>query len=500
MSSKKNAFQSWKEVIIDFLEKKKNEKLLKEIKKEITTIEKNLHKLNSTFLEEPIKEIIALNIKKNENYIKKIKAYFSLDNTPEPVKNILEPAKIKYKEFCEKLEKEFEPVTWIEKASNNIDSISFATHVSKLTHSKINTPSICDNNEELHPSYLTTSSLLHKNKKIDGAVSGNQYAPIFQFLELEFSEKKLAEELSNTNNTHLACFSEDLYKDWNRRFLKVMNPAEMSTHLLAKQIYFPTSTGSYHLLVNLVSSSLAHAIYLRSASKEFFDRQKPVNKQLSDNKYSPTNSIFFPKKGKLSVTASNHSNASQLNGNRGGKLYLLPAAPPNWNTQIKAPIFQKSFFASLFLSPELRQNIENLQEFLFRFDSIGLSIRDPKRRKWIDKWLGNIIEEVLFQASVTQNLDAGWTNSKDIRLKKEHQLFLDPYRSDDFFVSERNGDNWQIVLCKDFARWLNNQLVKNNNKFSPQAEHSKIWFTLFETELRKFNEITHIAVEERSNR
>ena len=90
------------------------------------------------------------------------------------------------------------------------------------------------------------------------------------------------------------------------------------------------------------------------------------------------------------MTASYHSNASQLNGARGGKLHLFSAQPPTWQSQLKPPLYKKSLFDS-FSHPSINIDIDYLRDYLLRFERIELSIKNPQRRKWIEKWVGNIL-------------------------------------------------------------------------------------------------------------
>ena len=99
------------------------------------------------------------------------------------------------------------------------------------------------------------------------------------------------------------------------------------------------------------------------------------------------------------------------------------------------------------------------------FERIGLSIKDPKKKRKIDGWTNQIIEEVMIYATAIQNLPAGWSKTENIRLKLPHQYFLDPYRDDEPFQKARQNADWQNTICADFAKWLNGRLMgkdKNN--------------------------------------
>lgn len=177
-----------------------------------------------------------------------------------------------------------------------------------------------------------------------------------------------------------------------------------------------------------------------------------------------------------------------------GVTYLMNAAPPIWQSQAKPPVFQKTLF-----DKKLRHHIPNaaidyLCDFLVRFDQIDLSIKHPKRKQWIDEWVGRIIDAVLDHAAQIHAMEPGWSNNEAICLEREYQLFLDIYNEDESFQAERQQNTWQAVVCDDFARWLNSILTGKDHKFSPQREHAQMWIELMETALREFDEIATMDV------
>lgn len=502
--------QTWESVISDFFLQKRNSEEEKYIKEALKKFEQNCQE-NSYYDNQALKNYFEnekLKRNKEEESIdfqrRMLQGWFlikaSLSENDEVIFPVMSLIYDEYHQRVKEIAKKYDPAIWISEASKNAASVSFATHVSKLTHSKIDTPSIYDQVDIVNPCYLTTSSL--RVKAIDGAVAGNQFAPVFQFLELECNGVKLATELKDENSQALRKFSDDNYLDWNKGFSNPLRSGELASHILAKQVYFPTiklfsgSADNYHLLSIMKSSSLAHAIFEKSAAKEFNDRQRKIRDDFDrKEKFSKIEAIYFSGKGKIGVTASNHSNASQLNGKRGGRLHLFLSAPPIWQSQLKPPMYKKSFFDTQLRHHVSKDDIDYLSDFLIRFDKIKLSINHPKRKQWINDWVGRIIDSVLDYAVVIQGMESGWSADSSIRLKREHQLFLDPYRNDEIFQAERKNNAWQAVVCADFARWLNWMLVSKDNKFSPQQEHTRMWIELIEPALREFDELVAMDVK-----
>ncbi len=395
----------------------------------------------------------------------------------------------KYKKVVMAISEKYKPTNWLSKNCNNGSSVSFATHVIKLTHSSIDASSFFDAISDQKKSFLTTSNL--KNKAIDGAVKGNQFAPIFQFLELECNGIKLAEQLAKDDHI-FDCLSDDSVDEqevaqWISGFKKALTTKKISSHALAKQIFFPTTYNQeqrnqdYHILCNVISSSMAQAIQ----ETLFDDKNKPTRKIAEKNKYSVNVNPKYINRSHLGVTASNHSNASQLNAKRGGKLHLFSSRPPIWQSEIKPPIYKKSLFNDIHNST-ITTEIDYLKDFLIRFKKLDISIKNPRRKQHLDRWVNNIIDECLFYVGTIQNLPSGWTKHEQIKLKNSHQYFLDPYRLDEDFQSERQNRDWQSSVCTDFAQWLNYRL--RDKEFTPQAEHTRLWKKMLEQPLRDYME------------
>ncbi len=381
-----------------------------------------------------------------------------------------------------KLVEKYHPKSWLEDAANNASSVTFATHVAKLTHSKIDSPSLYDSIDSTKEGVITTSVL--NEMIVDGAVAGNQYAPIYQLLCIEHEGLTLAEALLENGQDILRNFTtdENQLAKWHQRFKAVTQATELGTHALAKQIYFPVNKKHYHLLVNIVSSSLAHQIF----NTLFNYKERHIKKQYFDKKYVEASFFDYPKKATLSVTASNHSNASQLNGKRGGKLYLFNTQPPVWQSQLKPPAHHHSMFNVPELNYACADNIASLRKMLL--DTLDI-YRKPDVMRGLENWVKSIADEILTYASQIQHLEFGW--SIDSTLEKQaikHCYLLDPYRDDDKFVQLLHSDDWQETVSEHFAHWLNQKLAGKDKQFTPQSEHRKIWRRIFANKLRDFME------------
>jgi len=501
MSEETKKLESWYDVMSDFFRRKYEAEEEKYLKEELKSVGE-LYKKEKYFDDEGIELLFDTKRNKKSNAqsalsFQRKRAMQMLRLSNQPAGLDIAQKKEEYRRKVVGLRQKYTPCEWLSANSNSAGSVSFATHVIKLTHSKIDTPSLFDCINERDNAYLTTSSL--STKIIDGAVAGNQYAPIFQFLEIELDSIKLAEQLSRDDHIFEGFLpsgmndeaaSQELLSKWTQGFRKALDRGAPATHSLAKQIYFPTGDknnchdqASYHLLCNVVSSSLAHTIH----EKVFDEDQKNVKTAKENKRFSPDELSRFVQRSTLSVTASNPSNASQLNARRGGKLHLFSAQPPTWQTQLEPPLYRKSLF-DVFYNSSINTELDYLRDFLVRFKKLELSIKDPKRMQHLERWVNNIIDEFLFYVGSIQSLPSGWSDREGIRLKKEHQYLLDPCRMDEAFQSARQGGDWQTVIRADFALWLNRRCRGKDKQFTPQKEHTRLWMKLLEPALREFME------------
>lgn len=492
-----NSAPSWQTIIVDFLEEKYEADLSKYLKDSLKTLSETYDKQGLLVNEELA---FIFDTRRNRKAAEQKEADFIQEQLTKLQGFNERPTDLNFDELSneindkhQELKNKYSPAVWLTWAADNAKNVSFATHVPKLTHSAIDSPALFETSKNVKATQLTTSSL--NNAAIDGAVRGNQYAPIYQLLELELNGKKLASQFSNPEISLLADFAEnnEQLQNWNLGFSAALSDGILRAHFLLKQVYFPLNKKSiennnYHLLCNLVSSSKAQALF------EFTRRNSDESFKLRGaKKYSDETYFNFPNRASISITASNHGNASQLNGKRGGRLGLYSCQPPVWHSQVKPPVYTTSFFYELSRNYEVQETIQYLADFLTRFESLQLSIKDPKRMRWVEEWLENLADEVLVYVKTIQALPAGWSATEGIKLKAEHQLLLDCYRNDEEFVALKITGTWQSVISQDFAAWLNNRLRKADKKFTPTDSHTKLWSKLFSESFREELDINSLT-------
>lgn len=468
MSNKNNNFETWEEVIVDFFEYK----------------------------------VQKCKLFKAREYIEKKEKEIEIERDEKKLQRAAKAKENKQKEY-ELLRKDA-PSTeirqWINETSKKWRAVSKkiikATHVLKFTHSSSESEGLLLT-EKSNDLLLSTASL-KKNLTIDLAHNNGNLITISRFLALFLRGDQIIDLIINDEFCFLKPFASDdsQLKDWQEGFRKLVEKRDIRTADKAKQIYFPiTSSGSienrdYHIVVPLFPSSLTDETYYIITSLKYGAEQKDINKTRKEqfSKYRKVVSKEFPNLSVLQFGGEHPKNVSMLNADRSGKSFLFSTQPPCWESQLNPPVAKLSFFDTG-LTYRVKETVGYLRTFLLRFQTIDLSIKDPKKKKWIVSWVNQIMDEVMNYAILIQNLPAGWSRTKGIKLKLAHQYFLDPYRDDEKFQTARQSTDWQSVICSDFANWLNGRLKGKDKKFTPQREHTRMWKNFMEKELREHAQI-----------
>lgn len=337
--------------------------------------------------------------------------------------------------------------------------------------------------------YLTTT----EKPILDTAYPDNKYSSISQLYSIEVGDSYIGDLLRDGGEEYLKCFtdSSELLHFWCQRFSIFIKNENKQSYFLSKQIYFPIENNQYHLLLPLTSSSLVHELHLEH-KKYWNEDQEEARKQKSKREYSEVITCTYPNKAYVHVTGSNHSNASSLNGKRGGRISLLPAMPPQWQSSLPSYVNKTEIFDRN-LSYLLKDEVNDLKKYLLLIKNKSLSISEPKRNAAVINKLRaisgnffNVIEQINANETVTN-----WT--VDTELPIEQQLLFEYYREDEKAIAAKQNKQWMKVLSKFYARWLNKQLTEKG-KLSLTVIHEAIWADAFLRELREFIAIQEVTL------
>jgi CRISPR-associated protein Csy1 len=391
------------------------------------------------------------------------------------------------------LDEKFTPNQWLADAANKASGVVLdVTHIAKLTHSSArasNFNALAFGMQQ--PKTLLVSANAVEKLPMDFAYSTAEYAPIAEFLQLDCAGEMLG-KIIRDNPTALKPFAEDdaQLQLWQEQFGLAFNEKIKSSHILTKQIYFPLLPASdYHLLTPLASSSFAQVIYDRI----WATRQKdmPVREARAKKTYNPETDALFHRTAVLKATQTNHQNVSNLNGKRSGQLILLPAIPPQWQTQIKPPIHLKTIFNKQ-LAAQAKEPLTELKNLLLAIKANKLSV-NLQRKQLIRSHITEIADTVFDYAAQIQGLKqhTGW--SQESQLPAHQQYWLDPLRQDEEYQTAKATLNWSSDVVVDFSKWMNRHI--KHKQLTLGAAHEKQWQKLFTPLLREFNALAEADLE-----
>jgi CRISPR-associated protein Csy1 len=481
--SKEKAFNNWQEVIVDFFENR--------------IIKSDLYKARKYIEEKETKIQKEKNIKKQEGLTKKI-----IEKQAELSQLRKDAPSTKIRDWIQSslTQKEKNNTERIPKKIAKGSRIIKTTHVLKFTHSSASNGGILL--EKKSNDFILSTASFKRKITLDLAHNNGNLISISRFLGLELNGKLIIDCILQNDFDFLMSFKENekQLKEWQENIINLIEieeEREIKTADKAKQLYFPLNNDlkEYHLITPLFASSLCNEVdtvinnlkYKEQAEINEYRNHKKDNKK--SPQYHQSLYVDYTNLAVQNFGGEHAKNVSMLNANRSGKVYLFSTQPPTWKSQLKPPISKITVFDNYRYSANTKENIKYLVDFLQRFENIDLSIKDPKKLEWVERWVGYIIDDFLYFVSTIHTLSSGWSAEKNVKLKIEHQYLLDPYRKDEEFQANKKDTDWQVVIIADFSTWLNKQLKNQDKKFTSQSEYSKIWKKIMEQELREYSQI-----------
>ena len=334
------------------------------------------------------------------------------------------------------------------------------SHPTKFTNGNIPYGGIYVEASIEFPRYLTTETIGDADHDISHS-NGNLITHSL-FLKLKLDSETVYEKLEKSDFSWLLEFTNDEQKaqSWGKGLKRWTGEKSLKDALGLKQTYFHLCATNYHMVAPLFSSTLCQEIYKKIRAARFDEN----NKKQKDGMYSE---VIYPDIAVMKFGGTHPQNITAGNFVRRGESYLLYCAPPEWHSNLKPPTTTGSIFNGEF-DRLAWKSAKELQRYLVRLQNRK---SNKKIRKQVKQFVGEIIDILFHYAVGIQNLkgQAGWSESAT-KLREAHKLWLDPYRKDELFQNQRESEDWQAVVCKDFGLWLNKKL-----------EHKKMTFAKIES-------------------
>ena len=369
--------------------------------------------------------------------------------------------KEKDEEKREKLEENYQRDTWIASAAARAPQLQLVTHALKFSH-----PDAKGSSLNAKPAFVTTDDLvstqsLGDNYSLD-AVGNAAALDVYAFLILAHKGKTLLDMILANDATALYALADDLEqgKALAEAFKVVIIPPSIpSTNKFSRQVYFPLPDGTYHILAPLFPTSLVQSAYdiMRQDKETAWEPRKARREgTLTLDGYKE-----YPQCTIQHFGGTKPQNISKLNSTRHGENWLLPSFPPSWKTaEIKPPVGRTSFFSrGLGLRGNIGDMVQNLRHSLHKTTYTNFAIRQGRAQR-----VAGIVDAIMNYAGRIQQLPPGWSATASCRLAKAQQAWLDPYRAthDAEFAQYRSTLEWQNLVARSFALWLNAALQIND--------------------------------------
>ncbi|MDC5842324.1 type I-F CRISPR-associated protein Csy1 [Vibrio europaeus] len=382
----------------------------------------------------------------------------------------------------EKMAHDFVLSNWLDSAAKRASQISMATHAIKFTHSSAKGTNVLAADLGQDNRYLDTASLT--SPAID-AVGNAAALDVARLLQLSGDDgKSLLDFLKLDDATPLKALAENETQltEWAEGLKAALQDATPSSHTLGKQVYFPIGEDEYHLLAPLYSSSLSQAIYQQihysRYSQEMVAAREARKKQLPHSE--PV--IAYPNLAVTIAGGSKPQNVSQLNSGRGGRNYLFSARPPEWQSQLKAPLNSDNIFNHSEIRFATKFSIKHLVGFLTKLNQqeqeSNLFIRN-KIKQVIDE----VIDEVFAKVSQWQAMPCGWSDQA-LELPALQRRWLDPEHPE----WDQHDQQWQQDIANAFGCWLVasvNHYAKG--EFAVGQTETNVWQDTFKKALREIS-------------
>lgn len=331
---------------------------------------------------------------------------------------------------------------WLDSAAKRAPQISLATHVLKFTNSEAagtNIYSTKSTDRERSCCYVSTRSLKNPRKDFTGNASAMDVTGL---LQLKIGASSLLDLILENDPSPFAKFaeSEEQLSAWMTGFQSVKKARVLSSHYLAKQVYFPIENRKYHLLSPIYSSSLAQALSDRIKESKFSEKSKEARQCKKKGQHSDSIVIDYPHLAIQKFGGTKPLNVSKLNSERGGKSYLLKSSPPLWRSIEKPPLEEDSFWKTYkYFAKKILRKFHKQKE--------KINNNKDKRHR-----LNLCMDELLFLlieiAVGIQRMPGGWSETSNLPI--EQRIWLDA----NYIEKMNECEDWQEKISKRFARTI----------------------------------------------
>ncbi len=332
---------------------------------------------------------------------------------------------------------------WLKKRVDDIDKCTLATHVGKFTHPDISEINFLASYDAGVDGYVTTQ---RSKRTMDLAPNSANYSGSSKLLYIVLENGKtvleniLDKEESVVRDINSVGVSFD---DVLTKVQALKQPSETNldrTDKRFRQVYFPVSTGEYHLLTVLPPSGQMFAI--KQTLTEWKHKKEEATDSKSDS-YGTTYRDIFDRTI-VKFGGGNPQNISAVNSREHGEAYLLPAVPPpNLSERSDIQLLKGNFFKDVLPYYHEEESFEKLGKL------VGTRYNNASIRRGITYHIEVIIDSLFTYVYAIRNEEGGWSDQEIYNKLPIHQKrWLDASHMD-----ELTNEDIEL-LVDDIASWF----------------------------------------------
>lgn len=351
------------------------------------------------------------------------------------------------RELTQEANELFALATWLPDAAKRAKQLSLVSHPAKFSHPSAKTSSIIAITEKNADGFVRSGNT---TEQLD--VFGNAAAmDVYKFLSLTLEDgQTVLHHLEQQTPAIQQQFTlpSASYTELAASLLSIKSTDtdKAVTSDIVKQVYFPVSEDSYHLLSVLTPSSLMFTLKQRINILRFSDEAKAAREAKKNNQHYDGELAEIYSLTVIGFGGTKPQNISVLNSQNYGTAYLLESLPPILKKRrINPP--KNNFFSKSLRLKDFQEDFDQLHKQLSS-DTNNIHVRN--KRDWLIK---NIIYQVADKLWQIRFLDAGWSTSDNYQnLPPQQKIWLDQAYKD----TRQQQTDWQDDIKTALARWLSN--------------------------------------------
>lgn len=392
-------------------------------------------------MEEPVLDYIA---KRCEDRLEKVEKEAAKQRSGLVTSEEIAGFDTKHAEVLTAEKAKYLPKNWLSDAAKRAKQISLVSHAAKFTHSDVKGSSLLVEAVSSGSHRCLSTSALNE---IHMDVVGNAATlDVANMLLLEWKGKRILDYVAANDTSPFKSYAEneEQLSEWMQGFSGALKLSEPSSHVLAKQVYFPVTEVDYHILSPLASSAMSHSLYRKVQNSRFGE----VEKARRAKRFASGIAQHIPDLAIQTLGGTKPQNISLLNSQRRGRTYLLNAEPPTWVGELQPPQSESHFWFGFIR--RARPIVIDLRNFVHTSKHCESTMEVRAQRQ---RLIQNLVDELLQYAAGFWQLPEGWSK-QECGLPEYLKAWLDVGNTETRKAAQSDKDTWINAITNKFSQYV----------------------------------------------